>query len=193
MNRKYRRSKKIINDLSTKLKKTDKIYNLFSKFINPNDLLKLFIFSNKLTDNTFKELHKYKEQIKLKGIDEHFQKFMTWIYRKKINQFVDNMSPEQIVLISEGKYDKELYNKFIYNKEPPPVNLNIEQKAKTILLKSIFARTLRKNIKSFIKSLTNDELVLLINGKFNLNNALYNSFLHTEYPTIIEPKLLKDL
>jgi len=167
----------------------DTLFKVFSNFVSPKDLLKLTLFTERMSDNALKQIEP--DPTTPLSIKENLQKFIIWLYRSRIDQFVEQITPSQIILLSEGKYTDQLRNKLLYNTDPPPTEISgLKENVELMFLKSIFARGLVQKIKAFIKSLTNNQLVLLIGGKFNLGNALFNSFLHTKYPT---EKTIKEL
>ncbi len=182
-----------VNDIHD-LKK-DPLFNMFSLLADPKELLNLFAFTKKVSDNTFK--NKPDESTKL-GLIENIQSKLIWFYRNRINDFIDNLTPAQIVSLSDGKFNTEISNKILYNINPPKINdsknvsiLDNLDNPKLLFLQSAFAKPLINNIKQYIKSLSNTQLILLANGKYDLNNSMINAILHTKYPTKTNKENLK--
>jgi hypothetical protein len=179
------KQKSKIEKISEHLSNKDKLFKLFSNFVNPKDLINLMIFTDNISNNTLKQITP-DENTEFHTIKEKFERFIIKLFGYRINNFVDKITPAQIVLLSEGKYTNELKKMLLFGKIPSSADEKIQgfkENSKLLFLKSIFARNLIKNIKIYIKSLTPTQLVLLINGKFDIGNAMFNSFLHTEYPT----------
>ena len=171
--------------------KIDKnLFGPMADFIKPKKLSELLIYIKNIVTGVLTSI-KPDESIKLTWI-EKIQRFVINLYKNRINKFVENLNPVQAVLLSDGKYSKELKQNLLFNTPTPSLvdDTNkisgIKEKAKLFFLNSIFGRTTLRSIKEFIKLLTPNQLILLINGKFNLTNALYNTFLHTKYPTNIK-------
>jgi hypothetical protein len=164
--------------------KQDHLYNLFSNFISPKELAKLLIYTKNISDNAFKQ--KPDESIDL-NIKEKIERFLISQFRSRINDFTDKLTPIQILLLANRKYNDELKRKLLFNIDPSPIDESeikgFKENGELLFLKSIFAKNLIENMKLFIKSLSDTQLVLLINGKYDLGNAMFNAFLHTEYPT----------
>lgn len=165
----------------------DYLFKLFSSFIKPIDVLKTFVYTKKLTENTLKQ--KPDESTKLticQKIERYFIKF----YRSRVNKFVEKLTPEQILKIVNNQYTDEVRNYILLGIQPSPVTKDdfnsMEDSIKLFLLKTIPGNTALKKIKKFLKELTDTQLVLLINGKYNVNNAAWNAFLSTDYPTKLE-------
>jgi len=194
--------KKVPKSLSTKALTKQVIsknreLGFFSNFINPIELIKLIIYSDNISENMLKEL-KPDPNLVLSGT-EYIQEKIIKHYKERIINFVDKLTPEQIVLMSEGKYNSELKHTLLYpwwpkTQIPDSKKINgFREYFKLYFLKSIFAKNLIKKIKIFIKSLSPTQLVLLITGQYNLNNAMLNAFLKTSYPTKLENDKVKEL
>jgi len=182
-----------------KLKK-DPIFNISSAFFKPKKVINFFRYSNNLTEQTFNEIKQELEKTansgklgKFGGIDWLKLKYIEW-YKPKIDKVIEKLSPEQIVLISEGKYDNELRDMILFRKDPPPVENNriggFKQNLKLYLLKYYYGGKITTNIKKFLMSLTPTQMLLIIKGNFDLGNAIYNSVLKTKY-RIIKPAAIK--
>ncbi len=182
-------------DTSKDLIKSDNVFAFFSNWVNPKDLLKMLVYSKNFSKNTLDTIKPTEPKDLLDYTPkENIERFIIWLYKKRINEFVEKMTPKQVLLLTKGKYNKELSNKLLLNKDPEdPEDLgkNISgfvDSTELIFLKSIFGKTLLANIKNFIISLSASQLTLLINGKFNLGNAMFNAFIKTKYPTKNELK-----
>jgi len=188
---KGRRSRKFGKKNSKKNKETselskDSVFNAASNFIKPHKIVEIFSYVNNLFNSTLNGI-KPDENMNL-NLKEKFQRMIIGWYKSGIKDFVKNMTPEQALLLSEGRYNKEISNKLLWRIDPPPVDgsqiTGIKDNTKLLFLKSIFGKIVMNNIKRFFESLSPTQLVLLINGKYDIANAMYNSFLHTKYTTI---------
>jgi len=169
----------------------ENVFGVISNFVSPKKLLELLIYTRELLRKTLLGIKPH-ESVKLNCI-EKIQRSIINLYRDKIDIFVKNLTPNQIILITEGKYNNELRNKFLWNIEPEKKQISgFKGNAKLFILKNIFGQVLIHSIKEFIETLTSDQLVLLMKGKYNLNNALYNAFLQTKFETL-KPKVAKQM
>ena len=173
----------------------DNIFSLISNTINSKNVKKLLVYLHSLSGSVLQNI-KPKENIKLTCWQKIQRTIIEW-YRPTINDIIKKLYPEQIVQLISGKYTNELRNKLLVGTELSKVSENqitgYKDKFELMFLKSIFGKTILRNIKKFIESLSPDQLVLLINGKYNLKNALYNAFLHTKYPTQKEVEKNKEI
>ncbi len=172
----------------------DPIFKIITNFIKPKEFLKLIIYIKELSTNTFRQ--KPDESISL-NLKERFQQLIISIFRYRINNFVEKMTPTQIVLLTEGKYNNEMKNiifgRSSSDEEDKAKLTQFSEQIKVSILDSNITKLLLGDIKKFIKSLSNSQLVLLLNGKFDLKNAIYNASLQTNYPTKIDNKELLKL
>lgn len=194
LNRKRRSSKRQFKNRRSRRRhfgiKKDNMILFISKLIKPKKLLELLTYLRSLTTGTLQNL-KPSENIKLTCWQKIQRSIINW-FRPKINEVINKLYPAQLVLLIKGEYNTELRNKLLFNTELPNVNetqiSGFKENIQLMFLRSQFGKTILHSIKKFIKSLSPNQLVLLINGQFNLKNALYNSFLHTKYPTSKEVK-----
>jgi len=167
-------------------KNESSIFGKLSNFVSSKKLLRLLVYVKDFLSGTLSNI-KPDESIKLTWI-EKIQRFIINLYKTRIISFVKKLTPVQVLLLLEGKYKDSLRKKLLFNIDQSSIDENqitgLKENAKLLFLKSIFGKTVIHSIKKFIESLTSDQLVLLINGKFDLMNAMYNSFLHTKYPTL---------
>jgi hypothetical protein len=170
--------------------------DFLSNFIKPRKIKELLILVNNISGKTLQNI-KSDLSPKLIGCKQKFQRFIINSYRLTINDIISNLNAAQIVQLMRGKYTNELRNRFLIGTKLPNVDDSqipeLENKFGLVFLRSIFGKTILHNIKIFIKSLTNEQLVLLINGKYNLQNALVNAFIGTSYPTSKDVKKIKKI
>lgn len=192
-----RRSKKrSFGEIIPNFQTNDRLFNFFTKYIKPMKLVKMLIYSNNISDNIIKQ--KPDESVGLSGFKEYLEKFGIWLFKDRITNFIENITPVQIALLLRGDYGKQIRNKLLFNYSSSPEEDNskitgFRENMKLVFLRSIFAKKLIGNIKKFFKSLTYTQIVLIMNGKYDIGKAMYNAFLQTEYPSKISKKDLDEL
>ena len=176
------RSMKFGNSILSKFKSKDEVFNLLSKIVSPIKIIKILLYIKDFSKNTLNELKPEETVLTLK---EKIENYFIKLYKPRFDDFIEKMKPSQLILLLDQKYTSEIKNKLLFNRDPniDSSKMNSLEKLESVLLNSIFGKTLLLNIKNFIKSLTTQQITLLINEKFNISNALYNSFLNTKYPT----------
>lgn len=170
--------------LTKKLESTDTSFNLLSQFLSPTEVLKVFIFAQKFSKKAL-ENSRPDESIEL-SIGEKIQLLGVRWYRSRINELIDNLTPEQIILITQGHYNNELRDLILWHKKPDPVDperiTGFKNTLKLFVLKSFLGKSLVQDIKTFLRSLSDKQLVLVANGYVDLGSAATEALAETEYP-----------
>jgi hypothetical protein len=168
-----------IDELTSK----DYLFNFISKIFSKKKIIELLSYSKSLFNQTLNNI-KPNEFLKLTWWQK-IQKYFVNLYKPRIDRLLNKLTPLQIIMLLEGKYT--LGPSLIFSKELPEIDntpvLGIKENTQLLFLKSIFGKTMLRSIKTFIESLSSEQLVLLINNKYDLKNAIYNAFINTKYPT----------
>jgi hypothetical protein len=177
--------------------KSDQVFGALTNFMKPMEAAKLFLYSDKLSENILNNMKNNKKYtLTIKEKIEKF--FINLFFTTKIKKVINDMTIEQLYMTINGKYTDALKNKILFGTEFPPISYSDLHKdfsddLKLIFLKSMFGKKLIKNIKQFVNNLTDEEIILFINNKFNIENSLYNSIMQTDYPTKINEKEIAKL
>jgi hypothetical protein len=178
--------------------KNDKVSkkNLFSSIFKDKQIQAFQVFVQRLVPNVLKNLKpgdEIKEEHLSCGqkIKRYFERiFIKW-FKPSIDKVITTLNPSQIILLLKGAYNKQLSNSILWGSKLEEVNtsqISGLDSLKLMILQSELGTSIIKNIKKFIESLSPEQMVKLINGDFNLNNALLNGFLGTKFPTKKEIK-----
>lgn len=179
-----------------KKKKQKEEKSLFSSIFKNKEVHAFQVYVQNLVPNVLKNLRP-SDEIKedhlscAKKIKRFFQRiFIKW-FKPSIDKVIKTLNPSQIILLLKGTYNKQFSNSILWGsklEEVEPSQLSAFDSLKLMILQSKLGTTIIKNVKTFIESLSPEQMVKLIHGDFNLNNALLNGFLGTNFPTKTELK-----
>jgi hypothetical protein len=172
--------------------KKDKLFDFLSVFIKPSQLINLTSLASKVSDKTLENITP-SENVDL-TYKEKIQRFFINHWKTYITNLINNLTPGQIMLLIKGKFNDEITNNLMAIKGAPLPEADeskltkFSDKTELFILKSVIGKFFIKKIKAFIRNLTPTQLVLLMHGKYDLNNALLNAslsvFLTSKYSTV---------
>lgn len=148
-------------------------------------LLKLRTYITNFTNNLLGAI-KPPPNVEPQGIKGKIENFVMWLFGNRIKKMIHSMTTNQFYNLVKGKYSGlNLSNHLLLGMNLPTTEINnTTDKIELTVLESVFGKPIVNNIKNFVSSLTDSQMVLFLNGKFNLVPALINTITTTKIPTI---------
>jgi hypothetical protein len=157
-----------------KISKNDAVVKILSKGLSPEKIVMTLLYLNRFYQGTIENLRPVARNMTL---TEKIESFFINLYRPRFNKVIDELTSDQISLFINQDYSREIVKKVFFYTNSKHRDLTIPEYATKILLDSVVGKSLTASIKRFIKTLTPDQITMILNGKYDLPRALFRSYL----------------